>query len=527
MSKPAAEPRIVFLVPRRRDQGPRDAIWEYCRARWEALFPDVAVVEGHHDEGLFNRAAAVNRAAAKAGAWDLAIVIDSDVVLSRSQVQAAIDTARRTGKVTWAHRRWRGIREDMTTRIVADGRDLGTELDRDEIDLLVERTNPISWSCCFVVPRAVWDDIGGMDERFEGWGFEDLAWQSVVCGLYGHERIEGDVVHLWHPRSEERIVPGQPRLTATPEYVTNARLGRRYMVALRRDHGLHDRPGLPATEEERERDIANLKRDDAAYAQAVRRHRLPDWDQWWPTLEELRDGAKAHRGGPDPSVTLIVHTGGEPQTWPDRSRYLRRSLESLVANVTGPIVQRRIYSDWGEAFVEELRAIAQPHGFLVVGPDAHKGYGPSMALEWAWIVNHAKGTYVFRAEDDFLYDRPVDLGPMIATLLENPQMRQLALLRASAYPREFAEGGVIASLKTPVELRNHRPHPFLEHRDHFTANPSLIRKDLALTPWPQGESSERRFGDSLLLDSTATFGYWGSGEPWIHHIGEKRAAAAY
>jgi hypothetical protein len=118
--------------------------------------------------------------------------------------------------VTWAHRRWRGLSESWTKRVVDDRRDFGAEVDHDDMDILVERTNPISWSCCMVIPRAVWDDLGGFDERFRGWGFEDMALQSIVVGLYGHERIDGDVYHLWHPRSEERIGRRQPALTATP-----------------------------------------------------------------------------------------------------------------------------------------------------------------------------------------------------------------------------------------------------------------------------------------------------------------------
>jgi hypothetical protein len=89
---------VAFLVPRRRDGGQRDRVWEYCRRRWETYLPDVAVYEGHHDEGPFNRSAAVNRAAELAGDWRVGIVIDSDVLLSISQATAAIETARETDR---------------------------------------------------------------------------------------------------------------------------------------------------------------------------------------------------------------------------------------------------------------------------------------------------------------------------------------------------------------------------------------------------------------------------------------------
>lgn len=522
--------RTVFLVPRRADGGQRDRLWAYCRARWRRLFPDVAVYEGEHLEGPFNRSAAINRAAELAdadGRWDVGIVIDSDVLLPRAQVQAAIDRAAATGRVTWAHRRWRGVREDATKRILDDRRDLGDELDRDALDLIVERTNPLSWSCCIAIPREVFDDLGGFDERFRGWGFEDMAFQSIVCGLYGWERIEGDVVHLWHPRSEERIVPGQSRLTATPEYVTNALLGRRYMVALRRDHQLHDRGDVPADDAERLRDIDNLQRDDEKFRMMARRLGLADWSGWWPTLEELREGARAHRQQQElVTFTAIVRTGGEASAWESRSAYLRQSLASLAEHVSGPIVQRVIYSDWGQAHRAVLEAIGAEHGFYVAGPDRHLGYTPSVQALWRYIRTRARGQYLFVAEDDFTYERDVDLVPMAHALQANDRLRQVALLRAPCYPREFEQGGVLGwpeASFAPADAGG--PLERLEHRNFWTMNPAVYRRSIADEPWPSAPSSERVFGDQVLRDPASRVALWGDGSPWIAHIGTVRAVA--
>jgi hypothetical protein len=515
--------RTVFLVPRRNDGGHRDKLWEYARARWEKYLPDVEIVEGHHDRGSFNRAAAINRAARSAGAWDIGIVIDSDVMMSASQARAAIDRAAETGRVTWGHTRWRGFHESWTQRWIKERRDLGAELSRDEMDLYVERTNPLSWSCFVAFPRSVFDDLGGFDERFKGWGFEDMAAQSIVVGLYGHERIDGDLIHLWHERSDERIILGQSRSTASDDYVRNGLLGRRYMLALRRDHAGHDRLGV-ASEAERQRDMGNIVHDDRKFLDIARSRGMPEaaWSDWWPTLEELRDGARAAVR----TVTVVVHTGGDAATWPERSEYLRRSLASLAENVTGPIVQRVIYSDWGPDQREELAAIGAPHGFYVAG-DGHHGYTGSMRRMWGYLAKRAKGEYIFQAEDDFVYDRPVSLDPMIETLRDEPHVRQLALLRGAYYARELEAGSVLGTLKTPAQAIAANGHSRVEHRDHFTANPSLFHRSLTEVPWPRGESSERLFGDLVLRDPAARFAYWGDGTPWISHIGAVRAGAGY
>lgn len=512
--------RVVFLVPRRDDGGHRDRLWRYARQRWEREFPLWPIYEGHHDEGPFNRSMAINRAATEAGDWDVAVVIDSDVMLRSSQVLAAVQSAASEGKVTWAHRRWRGLHESWTTRIIADGTHYGPEFEDVDLDILVERTNPLSWSCCIAIPRSTYDDLGGFDERFRGWGFEDMAFQSIVVGLYPWARIEGDVIHLWHPRSGERIAEGKGAGTATPEYITNALLGRRYMFALRRDHAGHDRPGGPAPADERLRDMENLQRDDARFRQLARAYRLPDWSDWWPTLEELRDGARAARRGAQNTVSVILRTGGDPDTWDVRSGYLRASVASLAERVHGDIVQRVVYSDWGDDRRADVEAIAAEHGFYVVG-SGHHGYTASVQRLWRYIQTRARGDLIFLTEDDFVFDRDVDLDDLAGPIIRDPYLRQMALLRQPVFAREAS--GILGW--DPDDFRAVDGH--MEHRLFWTMNPSLFRRTIADVEWPSRSSSERAFGDIILRDPKARVGIWGDGSTWVTHIGEVRSTTAY
>jgi hypothetical protein len=419
--------------------------------------------------------------------------------------------------VTWGHRRWRSIAQDWTDRLTKDGTDLGADVDGTDMDILVDRTNPISWSCCIAIPRAVFDDLGGFDERFVGWGFEDMAFQSVVCGLYGWERIDGDVYHLWHPRG---VSIGGRAAKEDGEYtrdaINNARLGRRYMVALRRDHALHDRPDSVSTEEERQRDIENLKRDDAKLVKAAGRVGLPDWSGWWPTLTELRDGARVRQTIPV-THTIIVHTDG-------RRDYIAKSIPSLESQVSGTIIKRVIYDDSGDAAYKDwLKEEFGPLGYYVVGPDKRLGYTGSMAAMWKYLNERCQSEYVFAVEDDFLYDAPVDLDKMAGVLSRQSHLAQLALLRKPAYQSEIDKGGVLGWPEESFEKRGE----WLEHRNFWTANPSLFRRSITGREWPLAKSSERVFGDRLLADPATRFAFWGDGTAQIEHIGLERAGSGY
>src|SRR5690606_20504372 len=56
-----------------------------------------------------------------------------------------------------------------------------------------------------VVSRAMWEDVGGFDERFVGWGHEDRAFVHAVEVLHGpRARVPGHMLNLWHPKRRQR-----------------------------------------------------------------------------------------------------------------------------------------------------------------------------------------------------------------------------------------------------------------------------------------------------------------------------------
>lgn len=51
-----------------------------------------------------------------------------------------------------------------------------------------------------VIRRDVYDSVGGIDQRFLGWGGEDVSFGWALRTIVGHEvRFESPLFHLWHP----------------------------------------------------------------------------------------------------------------------------------------------------------------------------------------------------------------------------------------------------------------------------------------------------------------------------------------
>lgn len=191
--------RVVVLVPNRPDGGERDTLWEFARTRWARDFPDWPIVEGvGHVEGPFNRASAVNEAAGVAGEWDVAVIIDADVVASVEPIRAAVALAYATDGPVLAYHERVQLNRHGTQRIL-------NEYNGDWKHYR-ESASFTSVSSAVVVSRDLWDQVGGFDEMFDGWGWEDNAF-IYACETVSElplTRIASTLYHLWHRPSPER-----------------------------------------------------------------------------------------------------------------------------------------------------------------------------------------------------------------------------------------------------------------------------------------------------------------------------------
>lgn len=213
----------VILVGRRAGDPRRDCLWEYCQRRWEAQV-GLPIFEGHHDaeeNEAFCIAVASNRAAEAAGDWDVAFYIGADwIVAGADQVHAATKLAVESGQLVFAHGDTCVLSEDVTNEILTD---VASPIPAHAGVDGSWHTN--TFSGALAVPRVLWDAVGGFDERFVGWGWEDLAFWSACCALGGgYQRVPGMLAHLWHPQVWDLR-------ENNPNHNANMVLGQRYLDA--------------------------------------------------------------------------------------------------------------------------------------------------------------------------------------------------------------------------------------------------------------------------------------------------------
>ena len=222
-------------------------------------------------------------------------------------------------------------------------------------------------------------------------------------------------------------------------------------------------------------------------------------------------------------ILLAVTTDG-------RQECLERTIASALEQLQGLDGPRLIFDDSGDrAYQRWLRSTYQREGFTVAYGRERVGQGKALARMWKHLADsmYRSHPWVFHLEDDFLFDRPVDLEQLRSVLEERPCLAQMALLRQPWFSGEVKAGGIIERDPDEYIRVSAGDVEWFEHRMWFTLNPCLYRRELCELERPTGYRHEWSFGRRLCEDPEVRFGLWGDGTPWVTHIGEKRIGRGY
>lgn len=217
-------PVISILIPFR-DTGDRKKQFEWLQKRWATEFPEAEViVESDDGKDPFSKTMAVNNCYRKATS-DILALVDADCwVDPKILIKAAEEI--RAGNASWVRpcKTVYRLTKSFTMKIVASDKKSFPKVDPEKD---TERITP-NVGAVTVFSRKQFEAVGGMDERFRGWGWEDSAFNMVLDKKFGKAQIWDNIVyHFWHPRlrsdTNRPIWPGQTN--------TNEKVGKKYSKA--------------------------------------------------------------------------------------------------------------------------------------------------------------------------------------------------------------------------------------------------------------------------------------------------------
>lgn len=195
---------VSLIVPFRHDNwGYREQNWWSCWRWWNTYGPKgiEICVSDDGDNEPFNRSRARNKAIEKA-TGDILIIADADTLVRSDGLIYALGQVAE-GKAPWAipYRWYYNLSREYTDKL-NQNEAIGRPSPNDEKFGYEHKI--LSWAGILVVPKAAALSIGGYDERFEGWGFEDNAFRLKLDYEWGpHRRTNGNAYHYWHPIAEK------------------------------------------------------------------------------------------------------------------------------------------------------------------------------------------------------------------------------------------------------------------------------------------------------------------------------------
>jgi hypothetical protein len=190
---------ISILIPWRTDNGQRQRVWDFLRPLWTKT--DFEICIGEDDAaGPFNCSRALNRAAAQA-TGNVFVPMGADHYPNTTAVDSAARLAQRNAAWQPVFGGVYRLSQRGTDELLTVGQPSYSMVEH--IDTVCKGINAVT--------RGSWETVGGMDERYAGWGWEDDDLVRRLQRRYGSVTPPSiRVIALWHESAHQDLSYGNP-----------------------------------------------------------------------------------------------------------------------------------------------------------------------------------------------------------------------------------------------------------------------------------------------------------------------------
>lgn len=207
---PKPQPKISLLIPFTSNSKQRNKTFRWLLEYWKHELPDAEIIIGKNNGRPFCKTAALNDAAEKA-TGKILVIVDADTYMSGKIIEYCADRILEEiaeGEKLWyvPYRHLYRLNK-LATRLVLQSDPADPYRFTSPPDDIYLDDNGMKagyghryGAMIMIFPREALDAIHCFDERFKGWGGEDVALLRALDTLYAkHKTTNTDVLHLWHP----------------------------------------------------------------------------------------------------------------------------------------------------------------------------------------------------------------------------------------------------------------------------------------------------------------------------------------
>lgn len=231
-------PKISLLVPFNGTDEQRKKVFKWLRKYWKHELPNAELVIGQSTLSPFCKTNALNNAARKAKG-KVFVILDADAYLEGKVIDRCADRILEDmDNHLWyvPYRKLYRLTKQATDYVmsapISDPVRFPYTLHKDFIDGDQAKSayGHRFGAMIMMFPREAYEMLGGFDERFRGWGAEDVCLLRALDTLWGkHKTTKNAVYHMWHP------IIGDSHLTrkweGQTEFNPNNKLAMRYHKA--------------------------------------------------------------------------------------------------------------------------------------------------------------------------------------------------------------------------------------------------------------------------------------------------------
>ncbi len=201
-------PKISLLIPFSSTDPLRKRNFKWLLEYWKCQLPEAEIIIGKSNSKIFCKGEALNNAVRKSTGKVL-VILDADAYLSGKVIdRCATRILEELDNHLWyvPYRRLYRLNKSVT-RLITDSDPCNTWMPIHPVEpkWIENAGHSIKYgnrygAMIMMFPREAYYTIGKFDERFKGWGGEDVALLRALDTLYGkHKTTDNDIFHLWHP----------------------------------------------------------------------------------------------------------------------------------------------------------------------------------------------------------------------------------------------------------------------------------------------------------------------------------------